>query len=298
VETRVPRRIVVGIDGSDAAVVALRWAVDEAERWSAHLDVVHAWTIAAPVSPFGFTPTWDPSVFETDAKRLVADAMDVALSGHPGVSTEGHAVRGSRVPVLLSVASKADLLVVGCRGHSSVADFLLGSVSQQCLHHAPCPIAVVRGEAELTDTRGRVVVGVDGSDGSWAALRWAAAEAVNRKATLTVVHAWTLPAAAALDGIVLGDRDEQEFAEAARGMLDEMTDGVVEQLDGRPVAVEKFAVQDAAGPALVHSAHDADVLVVGARGQGGFAGLLVGSVSRYCAHHTRAPIVVVPWHRS
>ena len=139
-------RIVVGVDGSDCSRQALRWALDEAGRRGATLDVVHVWTDPmADVSPYGVSAYVDPADVAAGAKRL----LDEILAGEVGVAhssvivnpvvAEGHAPS-----VLVESARGADLLVVGSHGRGGFAGLLLGSVSQQCTQHAPCPVVVVR----------------------------------------------------------------------------------------------------------------------------------------------------------
>ena len=145
---------------------------------------------------------------------------------------------------------------------------------------------------------GTVVVGVDGSEASKEALRWAAGEALLRGARLRVVHAWMVPLSlAAPEPSVLGyvvipgpplDEVQSVLAERAEHVLD---DAVV-SLEG--VEVERVLVEGPPSHVLVRAAEGADLLVVGSRGLGGFKGLLLGSVSQQCAHHAPCPLVIVP----
>ncbi len=139
----------------------------------------------------------------------------------------------------------------------------------------------------------RIVVGVDGSKASDLALAWAADEARRRKVELRVVHAWHMPYA---DGFPLGPApvDPTLIEDGARQVLS----NAVEHADtsGIPV-VDKRLVSGGAAAALLAESEDADLVVVGARGLGGFAGLLLGSVSAQVVHHAACPVVVVPAHR-
>jgi nucleotide-binding universal stress UspA family protein len=135
-----------------------------------------------------------------------------------------------------------------------------------------------------------IVVGVDGSSGARAALRYALDEARLRGTGVRVVAAWHLPAAAYAGGYGPGDAElEQEARDHLNAALDEAdvtdvdTDTVVRE--GNPASV------------LLEEAHDADLLVVGSRGLGGFRGLLLGSVSQQCDHHAPCPLMIVPPHR-
>jgi nucleotide-binding universal stress UspA family protein len=147
----------------------------------------------------------------------------------------------------------------------------------------------------------RIVVGVDGSPGAAKALRWALAEARLREASLLVVHAWMVPLIDALPepwmigSPPVGPSDEEVYAHlaaAAKSMLDDSLDQARSQ-EPR-LEVEGEIVEARAAAALIAAAGDADLLVVGSRGRGGFAGLLLGSVSAQCVHHAPCPVVVVP----
>ena len=138
-------RVVVGVDGSDHAARALRWAIDEALRRGAPLEVVHAWHYPYIGVEVGFTAT--PSVLEAAekvARQILDDAAAVASdAGVDGV--ERSLVSGPAAGALLDAAKGADVLVVGSRGRGGFAGLLLGSVSQQVAHHAPCPVVIVPG---------------------------------------------------------------------------------------------------------------------------------------------------------
>lgn len=132
---------------------------------------------------------------------------------------------------------------------------------------------------------GIVAVGVDGSKGSLHALRWAAQEARRRAATLRIVKAWSYMDQSSGFKPEYGDED-------ARRELDESLAGLGDALDG--VEVEKVTVCDLPARALLDATRDADLVVVGSRGHGGFAGLRLGSVSNQVAHHAHIPVVIVP----
>jgi nucleotide-binding universal stress UspA family protein len=140
-----------------------------------------------------------------------------------------------------------------------------------------------------------IVVGVDGSEGSKHALEWAAGEARRRGAALRVVLAWQAPAKLLPGSGWVPTPDEGLIAEVqgfARRRLDELCAATAASLDG--LEVERSVVEGDAVQVLVDAACSADLLVVGTRGHGGLAGLVLGSVSRQCAHHSPCPVVVVP----
>jgi len=141
--------IVVGVDGSAPAQQALEFAADEAQLRSARLRIVSVWEIPAAVYGGGFTPALDQEAldgFRAHAESVVQDAVDHVKRIHPDTQVEGATAEGQPAEVLLEEAQNADLIVVGNRGRGGFASLLLGSVSQQVVHHAPCPVLVVPHE--------------------------------------------------------------------------------------------------------------------------------------------------------
>jgi nucleotide-binding universal stress UspA family protein len=288
------QRIAVGVDGSDGAHHALAWAIGEAALHAADVDVVHAWAPPVPISEIGvmLNPI-DPGPYEDAARRVLDDAVGTVreTAATRSVALDARLVRGYPPTVLLSLLADAQLLVVGSRGRSALAGAVLGSVSEQCVHHATAPVAVVPPTASLPGPQD-VVVGVDGSEGSRAALAWAMDEAAVRGARLCVVNAWWNQVPVSPVGAPVPPGGLHAEAEQ---LLQEMVDTTASQ--ARRQDVELLAVADEASRALLDRTADAGLLVVGSRGRGGFAGLLLGSVSRRCLHHATCAVVVVPHSR-
>jgi nucleotide-binding universal stress UspA family protein len=143
-EQKTAHRIVVGVDGSRPSIAALEWAVRQAKLTESSVDAVMGWEF--PVVPGAFGWTVAPSD-DTDYDELAVKALNEAMSQvstPPGVIINQLAVQGNAATVLLDAAKDADLLVVGNRGHGAFADALIGSVSVRCLHHATCPVVIVR----------------------------------------------------------------------------------------------------------------------------------------------------------
>jgi len=139
-------RIVVGIDGSEESKQAMHWAVAEAKLRGAPLRVVHTWTFPYMAAGPGLDPVLDADVIEDvrrAAEKLVESELAELGSALSGVDVERTVVEGAAAPALIKAAEGADLLVVGSRGRGGFAGLLLGSVSQQCAHHAPCPLVIV-----------------------------------------------------------------------------------------------------------------------------------------------------------
>lgn len=137
-----PPVIVVGMDGSEPSKRALRWAADQATLTGAELRIVTTWEYPPTL---GWAPPY-PSDFDPDAeaRKAQAEAVDSVLHDDPGVARQLVVTEGHPAFVLTEAAKGAALLVVGSRGHGAFAGMLLGSVSEYCAAHTPCPVVVVR----------------------------------------------------------------------------------------------------------------------------------------------------------
>jgi len=290
-------RVVVGTDGSEHARHALRWAVKEAQLRNAHLSVVLVWSPPGAMSSLGpVTAPINFSEWEQSAKAAleadVADAVTTTGIAEPDLSAE--VVQGHPTQALLDRAAGADLLVVGSRGRGGFRGLLLGSVSQQCATHSEVPVAVVRFESPLPDNRD-VVVGVDGSEESAAALRFAIQEATRRHAHLVVANGWWVDSPhSTQDALPFVTIDGRELEHRSQELMERMLDDAALTLGRRVDDVELKAVESSPTQALVQQTDRAGLLVVGSRGRGGLAGLLLGSVSQQCLQHAYCAVVVVP----
>jgi nucleotide-binding universal stress UspA family protein len=141
-------RIVVGVDGSASSRAALRWAVRQAKLTGGTVEAVIAWELPTVITSTGWTPVYavEEGDFAEDARKridaVIADVVEPA--DNQVVHTQ--VTKGHPAAVLLDAAAGADLLVIGSRGHGGFADALLGSVGLHCVHHAHCPVLIMRGE--------------------------------------------------------------------------------------------------------------------------------------------------------
>jgi nucleotide-binding universal stress UspA family protein len=140
-------RIVAGVDGSPSSISALRWAIRQAALTGAAVDAVMAWHYSAAAG-YGWAPTGMEGSFDfaENAAKVLADAIGAAVDPGSGVPVHARVFEGDPARALLDACDGADLLVVGSRGHGGFAEALLGSVSQHCVHHAQCPVVVIRGK--------------------------------------------------------------------------------------------------------------------------------------------------------
>jgi nucleotide-binding universal stress UspA family protein len=139
-------RIVAGVDGSASSQAALSWAVRQAELTGATVEAVIAWHYPVLPVPVGPAPAAviDPADFEKTADKTVTEAIQAVAASGGNVQVSAQVTEGNAAQVLIDAAADADLLVVGSRGHGGFTEALLGSVSQHCVHHAPCPVVILR----------------------------------------------------------------------------------------------------------------------------------------------------------
>lgn len=137
--------IVVGVDGSASSRDAIRWAAEEARVRKTNVRAIYAWQLPV-VTGFAYIPpdVLDPSELERRAQQVVEAAVAEAVGTGNGAKVEGVAVQGMAAETLVKESAGADMLVVGSRGRGGFSGLLLGSVGQQCVHHAACPVVIVR----------------------------------------------------------------------------------------------------------------------------------------------------------
>ena len=142
--SRTPR-IVVGVDGFESSKAALRWAIHQAKLTGAVVDAVTTWQVPAGS---GLIPAADLPDYQDDARIILTEVIAEMCTVDTEVKVRPYVTEGRAGPVLVTAAEGADLLVLGCRGHSGLAEAMLGSVGQYCVHHAPCPVVIMRGKHE------------------------------------------------------------------------------------------------------------------------------------------------------
>lgn len=278
-------KIVVGVDESPGAARALRWAVREGALHGWATTAVMAWGLLDQHRPDGDT-SFDPQYGERQATEAL-EAILAEVVGEATGSVERRVVCDRPAQALLEAAVDSDLLVVGARGLGGFRGLLLGSVSQQCLHHASSPIAIVPGDgpAPEDDVR-RVVAAVDGSDTAKRALRWAVTEADVRGVPLVVVNAWQPPYVGAEYAVAM---DPTIFEQSSVEVIDQ----AIASCDAGDVPIEQVSAEGGPAQVILDTATADDLVVMGARGIGGFAGMVLGSVTNHVTRHAPCPVIVV-----
>ncbi|MFE2754859.1 universal stress protein [Actinosynnema sp. NPDC059335] len=278
--------IVVGVDGSESALTAVRWAAEEAVRVRVPLELVHAY--ALPVHAYPEMVMTGPEVqeaFEEQGRQWLEQAAASVRDLVPDPKTSIVARQPSAA--MVDASRDARLVVLGSQGLGGFSGLVVGSVAVAVATHGECPVVVVRGEAR---TGGPVVVGVDGSPAAEEAIDFAFQAASMRGTSLVALLAWTALFAEA----PYADRlrvDWDDVAEQQRQLLAQRLAGRLE--DYPDVAVDRRVVRERPAKALLDAAREAQLLVVGSRGRGGFAGLLLGSTSQAMVYHSPCPVAVV-----
>ncbi|MGY1700258.1 universal stress protein [Geodermatophilus sp. SYSU D00766] len=289
-----PGRVVVGVDGSPGARSALTWALAVAARSGAPLEVVSAYPVDFYWADPYLLDTRRLDAIRADTEQRVRDFLaevrrDPAVAAVPGTAeVEADVVVAGGAPLdhLVARAEGADLLVVGSRGRGGVRSTLLGSVALHCVAHAPCAVVVVHPGA--VEPPPRVVVGVEDSPVSRAALRRAAEEARRLGAALEVVAGFQ-PEAYWSDLYALTAPTVSEIEEHARVRVG----AIVAEVLGREAQADVRVVEGKPGEVLVQRADGAALLVVGSRSRSRVLGMVLGSVALHCAVHAPGPVMVV-----
>jgi nucleotide-binding universal stress UspA family protein len=297
IDTDAAPRVLVGVDGSAGSLTALRWAMHWALVRGAEVAVVATYpTVATWSSPDSVDPgALDAVHDDTWARaRAAVDAVRDSDSAVLDVPVSLHVEPGPAAAQLVRRSADADLLVVGSRGRGEVRSALLGSVALHSASAAECPVVVVPlpGRWAEPGVASRVVVGVDGSARSVAALAAALTEA-GPAGSVTAVrsHDVTDPW-----GDAAGAPAAAELQEVHEGALQRMEGQLGELLvasAGDHPDVHRLSLTGPAGAVLVEQASDADLLVVASRGHGEFRGLVFGSVALHCVVHATCPVLVV-----
>jgi nucleotide-binding universal stress UspA family protein len=286
------RTVVVGIDGSESALRAVRWAAAEAARRRAPLRVVTAfeWIRGRPAGELDLGAS-HREIMLNQARRNLDDAVAFAERSAEGLEVEQQLIVGFPIAVLAAESERAQLVVIGNRGLGGVGGLLLGSVAAGLGARAASPLVVVRGgsrDGEDPDPAAPIVVGVDGSPLSDAALAFAYEAAAARGVPLVAVHTWRdlvgdLDVAALLGWEAIATEEPEVLTERLAGWGEKHPD----------VPVRRKVVKDRPAHALVEESRSAQLVVVGSRGRGGVTGMLLGSVSHAVLHRAHCPVAVV-----
>jgi nucleotide-binding universal stress UspA family protein len=279
--------IVVGVDGSESAARAVRWAASTAAQRNLDVRIVHAFESVGGY----YDKDMPPQLLESlrrQAQELLKHSAEVAYVVSAELRVRTEMVTRPPIPLLLDLSKRAGMVVLGSEGRGGFSAMRVGSTVAGVAAHAPCPVTVVRGRERLS---GPVVVGVDGSPTSERAIAAAFEEASWRRADLVALHAFsdvdydsvTSVSRMFLDWTELEGDEQRLLAERLAGWQEKYPD----------VAVERVVVRDRPRQQLLDWSRRAGLVVTGSRGRGGFAGLVLGSTSQALLQHADCPVLVV-----
>lgn len=285
--------ILVGIDGSPSAEQATRWAAREAALTGTPLHLIHSYPWAElDRFPGALKPGMrNQDLFLVESREYLNRAVAEARRAAPEVEVTTEFATRHPVDILTERAGSAERIVLGSRGLGGVSGLLLGSVAVGVTSHATCPVVVVRGDEPAQpdlDPDASVVVGIDTSAHSEAVLSFAYEYAALHRAPVLVLTTWAdtvlEPSTAMfLDTVAITEEERCQLSERLAGWRDKYPD----------VVVRTGVIEDRPAHALVTASRTARLVVVGARGRGGMAGLLLGSTSQALIHRSECPVAVV-----
>lgn len=285
--------VVVGLDRSDLGRAAVEYAAGLASRRRLPLLLVHAFES----TDYDVTPRvgWAADVedmVQKSAQHLVDDAVEVLGVVYPELTVSQLVELGDPVETLLEQSRTAHTIVLGSRGAGGFADLVIGSTTLHVAAHASCPVIAVPNppDGEASSRRG-VVVGVDGSDLSAAAIGYAFQTAADAGEKLTALLVRNDPTRTGLGRMMPGTFDQKEVMKADVAALAASMSGWQQKFPD--VEVEQRVVLGHPVASLVSASTDARLLVVGCRGRGALRSLVLGSVSHGVLHHAKGPVAVV-----
>ncbi|WP_181770628.1 universal stress protein [Amycolatopsis pittospori] len=287
-------KIVVGVDGSEPSGEAVRWAAGLAGQRRLGLLIVHALHLERFAYGGGLA---GPQILFDDmageGRRVLDEAVGQARAVSPELDVDTSMPTGSPIPYLIDASDTAAFVVLGSSGRGFFSELTLGSTASAVVGHAACPVVVIRGRKGTTtySVNGPVVVGIDGSPLSERALAVAFEEASWRGAPLVAVHAWkdvTYDDAFGMARLVtqwesIEDEEASLLAQRLAGWQEKYPD----------VEVRRVLARDNPRHVLLERSAEAQLVVVGSRGRGGFTGSLLGSTSQALVHHAECPVLVV-----
>lgn len=285
------RPVVAGVDGSSAALQAVRWAANEARLRQLPLRLLHAYADPSEtIIDLGVARTAHAALRD-QAQRWMRDALYTAHDVDPELRPKINLVVGQPVTALVERTRDAAVFVIGSHGMGGFTGSLAGSTTVALANRAHCPLAVVRATPlGGSPDQGPIVVGVDGSPASEEAIDFAFHEATLRECDLVAVHTWN---EVFIDAELSADRvafDTAVLEQQERELLSQRLAGWQERYPD--VAVHRVVEQNRPMRALLEHGENAQLIMVGSRGRGGFGGMLLGSTSQALVHYTPCPLII------
>jgi nucleotide-binding universal stress UspA family protein len=281
--------VVAGVDGSSSALAAVKWAAEECARHHAPLRLVHGYSL--PVRGYPeviLTGNEIRQAIEDQARGWLTEAVATARAAAPDIEVTTEVSNDNGTHLLIQLSHDARLMVLGSQGLGNVTGLLVGSTAIALAAHGKCPLVVVRGTA-VPD--GPVVVGVDGSPTSEAALAFAFEAASMRGCSLTAVMCWQDFMVESADSATRFTVDWGQVGAEEQRLLAQRLAGWQEKYPD--VQVHRVVLRDRPVRALMRYGAEAQLLVVGSHGHGGFAGMLLGSTSQALVYNAPCPLAII-----
>ncbi|WP_280501503.1 universal stress protein [Nocardia farcinica] len=282
--------IVAAVDGSESSRQAAAWAAEEAALRG---DTLHLLTSVAVSTGYGSgltLPETELELLQADGERMLAEVREqIAKTAEDGLRITTEATFDFVIPALLAWSERVRMIVVGSRGLGAFKRGLLGSVSTSVTRHAKCPVTVVHETPTgvAREWAGKpILVGVDGTENSVGAVEYAFDAACRRGVPLVALHSWS-----DTSSLELGIVDWESIAADEEALLAERLAGFGERYPD--VEVRRIVVANRPVRSLLDASADAQQVVVGSHGRGGFTGMLLGSTSNALIHTVECPITVI-----
>lgn len=278
--------VMVGVDGSEDSADALTWSTNEAARKQCQLKLVYCLHVPLVAQqPFGapslaFAATGSGGYGADYAEQILQAGVSLCREVAPDLDVRTEVLKRPAAAGLLEASAKASLMVLGTRGLGTLGSLFLGSVSMRLCARSFCPTVVVPLRSGHRDVDGNIVVGVDGSKHGDAALRFALEQAALWGSSVTVVYGHRSGGA------------EDSTSTDPEGLVAEALDRA-RRGEFADVEVQAQVLDTSPADAVVAASHGASLTVVGSRGRGGFAGMMLGSVSQSVLHRVENPVAVL-----
>ncbi len=296
------QKILACTDGSSYSIDAVEMAATLASKFQSEIKVLSVFSTyyAEPASMGVWAMAIPQETIDecAQAQRCEIEKQVEPIFKRVGISGKVFQEMGHPADCIIEAAKRehSDLLVLGSRGRGAFKSFMLGSVSDSVLHHAPCPVLVTRGEHNRHKTEGfqRILFATDGSEGASKATQVALSLAQKFSTPLTVVNVFEpflpLPEMASED-----EQSEQTHTSLSNRVLEVISQTIRSAAQEYGVLVSIFQERGDPGESIVRFAdeHQFDLIVMGCRGLGTFKSLLLGSVSSRVAHHAHCPVLIV-----
>jgi nucleotide-binding universal stress UspA family protein len=282
--------IIVGVDGSVESDTAVAWAAREATMRHEPVTLMHvvppvvvSWPVSAGHSTVA---EWQ----EENARHAIDQGCKSlnALDAARPLDVRTEVLYSHPVDALVDASTQARMIVVGSHGRGAVGRLLWGSVSRGVVEYAHCPVAVIHSDQASAPVHptAPVLLGVDGSPASEAATAWAFDEASRRGVALVALHAWSdigVFPILGMDWRTYQDQGEEVLGERLAGWQERYPD----------VHVSRRLVCDTPARWLIEESQNAQLVVVGSHGRGGFGGMRLGAVGAAVAQSAKVPVIVV-----